>query len=102
LSTDFNPGSSPTQNLWLMTTMGCCHFGMTDTEVIRAVTIEAAAALGLEEEVGSLELGKKADILILENSRHNEIPYRYGMNPVWRVYKQGKCVVKREPAGEAW
>ena len=100
LSTDFNPGSSPTQNLWLMATMGCSQLKMTAEEVIRAITIEAAAALALEEEVGSLEVGKKADILVLENTRHAEIPCRYGMNPVWRVYKGGRCVVKRDPAGE--
>ncbi len=96
LSTDFNPGCSPTQNLWLMATMGCSQLRMTADEVIRAITIEAAAALGLDHEVGSLEVGKKADILILENTRRAEIPYRYGMNPVWRVYKEGKCVVKRD------
>ncbi len=92
LSTDFNPGSSPTQNLWLMTTLGCSQLRMTAAEVIRAVTIEAATALALEHEVGGLEVGKKADILILECDDHQEIPYHYGMNPVQRVYKNGKCV----------
>ena len=100
LSTDFNPGSSPTQNLWLMATMGCSQLRMTAEEVIRAITIEAAAALALDDEVGSLEVGKKADILILDETREAEIPYRYGMNPVWRVYKDGKRVVKRDSPGE--
>lgn len=96
LSTDLNPGSSPTANLWLMATMGCSQLHMTAEEVIRAITIEAAAALALDDEVGSLEVGKKADILIVDEARHAEIPYRYGMNPVWRVYKEGKLVVKRD------
>jgi imidazolonepropionase len=100
LSTDFNPGSSPTQNLWLMATMGCSQLGMSAAEVIRGITIEAAAAVGREREVGSLEVGKKADILILEYRRHLEIPYRYGMNPIWQVFKNGKSVIRREPAGE--
>jgi imidazolonepropionase len=100
LSTDFNPGSSPTQNLWMMATMGCSQLRMTAEEVIRAITIEAAAALALEDEVGSLEVGKKADILILDHSREVEVPYRYGMNPVWRVFKDGKRVVKRDIYGE--
>jgi imidazolonepropionase len=100
LSTDFNPGSSPTQNLWLMATMGCSQLGMSAAEVIRGITIEAAAALGLEHEVGSLEVGKRADILVLEYARSVEIPYRYGMNPIVCVIKNGKCVVKRNPAGE--
>jgi imidazolonepropionase len=99
LSTDLNPGSSPTANLWLMATMGCSQLRMTAEEVIRAITIEAAAALGLDDEVGSLEVGKKADFLVLEEYRYVEIPYKYGMNPVWRVYKNGSMVVKRELAG---
>jgi imidazolonepropionase len=100
LSTDLNPGSSPSQNLWLMGTMGCSQLRMTAQEVIRAITIEAAAALALDDEVGSLEVGKKADILILDSSRYAEIPYRYGMNPVWRVFKEGRLVVKRDISGE--
>jgi imidazolonepropionase len=100
LSTDFNPGSSPSQNLWLMATMGCSQLRMTAEEVVRAITIEAAAAIALDHEVGSLEVGKKADILVLEETRYAEVPYRYGMNPVWRVYKDGNLVVKRDLAGE--
>lgn len=95
LSTDLNPGSSPTQNLWLMATMGCSQLHMSAEEVILAITIQAAAALALEDEVGSLEVGKKADILVLDETRYVEIPYRYGMNPVVRVYKEGKLVVQR-------
>ncbi len=96
LSTDLNPGSSPTENLWLMGTMGCSQLKMTADEVIRAMTIEAAAALALDDQVGSLEVGKKADILILDCQRDVQIPYRYGMNPVWRVFKDGKLVLKRD------
>lgn len=96
LGTDFNPGSSPTQNLWLIATMGCSLLGMSSEEVIRAVTIEAAAAVGREDDIGSLEVGKKADILVLECRRHVEIPYRYGMNPVWQVFKDGHQVIMRE------
>ncbi len=98
LSTDLNPGSSPTENLWLMATMGCSQLKMSTEEVIRAITIEAAAALAMEDQVGSLEVGKKADILILDSQREVQIPYRYGMNPVWRVFKDGKLVVKRDIA----
>lgn len=100
LSTDFNPGSSPTQNLWLMTTMGCSELAMSPAETILGITIEAAAALALEGEVGSLEVGKKADILILEYKRYLDIPYRYGMNPVRRVFKEGKLVAKQDPMGD--
>jgi imidazolonepropionase len=100
LSTDLNPGSSPTENLWLMATMGCAQLKMSAEQVIRAITIEAAAALALDDQVGSLEVGKKADIVILDSHRDVEIPYRYGMNPVWRVFKDGKLVVKRDLLSE--
>jgi imidazolonepropionase len=96
LSTDLNPGSSPTENLWLIATMGSSQLKMTADEVIRAITIEAAAALAVDDEVGSLEVGKKADILILDSHRYVEIPYRYGVNPVWRAFKNGNLVVKRD------
>lgn len=100
LGTDFNPGSSPTQNLWLIATMGCSMLGMSTEEAIRAVTIEAAFAVGREHAVGSLEVGKRADFLILEHRKSVEIPYRYGMNPVWQVYKDGRCVVTRDYMAE--
>ncbi len=100
LGTDFNPGSSPTQNLWLIATMGGSMLGMSAEEVIRAITIEAAAAVGRDHEVGSLEVGKRADFLVLEYRNYVEIPYRYGMNPVWMVYKNGRCVVQREHVDE--
>ncbi len=98
LSTDLNPGTSPTENLWLMASMGCSQLKMTVDEVIRAITIEAAAALALDDQVGSLEVGKKADVLVLDIQRDVQIPYRYGMNPVWRVFKDGRLVVKRDLA----
>jgi imidazolonepropionase len=101
LSTDLNPGSSPSENLWLMATMGCSQLRMSADEVIRAITIEAAAALAVDDQVGSLEVGKKADILVLEYHRDVEIPYRYGMNPVWRVYKDGRLAVKRDLVAES-
>lgn len=96
LSTDLNPGTSPTENLWLMATMGCSRLKMTADEVIRAITIEAAAALAVDDQVGSIEVGKKADLLILDSQRYVQIPYRYGMNPVWRVFKDGNLVIKRD------
>ncbi len=83
-----------------MASMGCSQLRMMAEEVIRAITIEAAAALAMDDEVGSLEVGKKADILILDETRHAEVPYRYGMNPVWRVYKEGRLVVNRDLLGE--
>jgi len=100
LGTDFNPGSSPTQNLWLIATMGGSMLGMTAEEVIRAITIEAAAAVGRDREVGSLEVGKNADFLVLEYRNYVEIPYRYGMNPVWMVFKDGRHASRRDHVDE--
>jgi imidazolonepropionase len=80
--------------------MGGSMLGMSAEEVIRAVTIEAAVAVAREHEVGSLEVGKKADFLILEYEDYVEIPYRYGMNPVWQVFKNGRRVIEREHVEE--
>jgi len=63
LSTDFNPGSSPTQNLWLMGTMGCSALRMTAEEVLRATTIEAAAAIAVDDEVEAWRSGRRRTFL---------------------------------------
>lgn len=85
LSTDFNPGSSHTQNLWLMGTMGSSYMGLTPAECLRAMTAGAASALGLQKEVGQLKPGMQGDLLILKSSDWQDILYLYGTNPVEQV-----------------
>ncbi|GGF26642.1 imidazolonepropionase [Halobacillus andaensis] len=94
LSTDANPGSSPTISLPFIMNLGCLKMGMTPEEVLTATTINAAYAIGCADEAGSLEAGKKADITIFNVPNYLTLSYQYGMNHVDTVIKAGKLVVK--------
>lgn len=96
LSTDLNPGSSMTESLPLMMTMGCLFYRMTPKEVIQAVTINAARSMEKEHEIGSLEPGKKADLLILEIPNYKYLPYHFGVNHTECVIKKGEIVYERK------
>jgi imidazolonepropionase len=85
ISTDFNPGSCPSKNLWLAVSMACLKMGLTPLEALAAVTLNAAWAIGQEQECGSLEPGKRADILLLKVPTCEEVPYWLGENPVQEV-----------------
>ncbi|GGP07373.1 imidazolonepropionase [Oceanobacillus neutriphilus] len=93
LSTDQNPGSSPTISLPFMMNLGCLKMEMTPEEVLTATTINAAHAIGCADEAGSLEAGKKADITIFDVPNYLTLSYQYGMNHVDTVIKAGKQVV---------
>ncbi|MED4572193.1 imidazolonepropionase [Brevibacillus agri] len=93
LSTDCNPGSSPTVSLPLMMNLGCLKMGMTPAEVLTAATINAAHAIRCAHEVGSIEVGKKADIAIFDVPDFMTLQYRYGVNHVDTVIKKGTVVV---------
>lgn len=92
LSTDYNPGSCPTENLQLVMSFASLIMKLTPEEVITAVTINGAAALGLEEEIGSIELGKKGDIVIFDSPNLEYILYHFGINHVDTVVKNGEIV----------
>lgn len=94
ISTDFNPGSSPTISLPFIQNLACLNMGMTMEEVITATTINAAYAINRGDEVGSLEAGKKADIVILNVPNYKQMQYFYGMNHTHTVIKGGQVVVK--------
>jgi imidazolonepropionase len=96
LATDFNPGSSPNNNLQFIINLACLYLKMTLEEVINAITINAAHALGKADSVGSLEEGKKADIVIFDAPNYQYLSYRYGTNLVEKVIKNGKLVVGGE------
>ncbi|KPC75596.1 imidazolonepropionase [Thermoactinomyces vulgaris] len=93
LSTDYNPGSSPTESLQLVMTLGCLNLGMTPEEVLTAMTINAAHAIGRADAVGSLEVGKQADLVIYDAHNLAYLPYHFGVNHVDTVVKNGKVVV---------
>ncbi|MCK0069004.1 imidazolonepropionase [Kordiimonas laminariae] len=78
LATDANPGSSPVQSLQLMLHMGCTLFGLTPEEAIAGITRNAAKALGLQDDRGTLEAGKRADILLFDIETPAELCYWVG------------------------
>ncbi|MBW4829117.1 MAG: imidazolonepropionase [Clostridiaceae bacterium] len=89
LSTDYNPGSCPTENLQLIMSFASLIMKMTPEEVITAATINGACSLGLEIEKGSIEEGKKADLVIFDAPNLNYIIYHFGINHVEKVVKDG-------------
>lgn len=93
LSTDANPGSSPTISLQFIMNLGCLKMGMTPEEVLTATTINAAHAINCADRIGSLEVGKQADIAIFNIPNYMMMSYKYGMNHIDTVIKGGKPVV---------
>jgi imidazolonepropionase len=92
LATDLNPGSAPCFSLPFVMALACRYMGMTPAEALHAVTINAAHAVGMAEWVGSLEVGKQADLLILQDADYRHLTYFFGHNPVNKVIKCGKIV----------
>lgn len=90
LATDFNPGSCPTANLALVMSIACLYMAMTPEEVFHAVTINAAYSLGRSERIGSIEVGKQADLVIFDVDNYKKIPYFFGVNLVTTVIKAGR------------
>ncbi|GGA41883.1 imidazolonepropionase [Kroppenstedtia eburnea] len=96
LSTDCNPGSSPTISLPLIMNLGCLKMGMTPAEVLTATTINAAHAIRRGHEIGSLEAGKKADLVVFDVPNYMGLQYHYGSNHTRTVIKDGKVVYERD------
>ena len=90
MATDFNPGSCPCLNMQLVMNLGCLRYRLTPEEVLTAVTLNGAAAIGRAEAVGSLAPGKRGDLLIWEARDLNYVCYRMGSNLVHTVVKGGK------------
>src|SRR4051794_35169152 len=95
IGTDFNPGTSPTPSLPLAMTAACLNLRMSPDEVLAAVTINAALALGLADEIGSLEAGKQADLVIWNVPTSRQIPYWPAAELVRTVVKRGRVVLDR-------
>lgn len=93
LSSDYNPGSCPSENLQFVMQLGCLGLKMTPNEVLNAVTINAAYAIDRQDEIGSLEVGKKADLVVFDAPNIEYLMYHFGINHVNRVYKKGNLVV---------
>jgi imidazolonepropionase len=95
IGTDFNPGTSPTASLPLAMTLACLELGMTPDEALVATTINAAHAVGLGEEIGALEPGRSADLVIWDVPTSRQIPYWPAANLVRTVVKRGRVVLER-------
>jgi imidazolonepropionase len=99
LATDFNPNCL-VENMQLVIAFACHFMRLTSAEAITAATINAAHAICRANEVGSLEVGKKADAVILDAPNHKFLGYHFGVNLVDKVIKNGRVVVDREKQGE--
>jgi len=96
ISTDYNPGSCPTENMQLVMSFASLLYKMTPEEVLTASTINGAASLKLENKIGSIEVGKKADILVLDSPNFDYVIYHFGINHTLYVIKNGKLVLDRQ------
>ena len=95
IGTDFNPGTSPAASLPLAMSFACVNLRMSPDEVLAAVTINAARAVALEDEIGSLEAGKAADVVVWRVPSTSQIPYWPGADLVRTVIKRGRVILER-------
>lgn len=94
LATDCNPGTSPTESLQTVMTFACFGMKMFPCEIINAMTINAACAINREKEIGSIEVGKKADIVVFNSKNLDYLIYHFGTNAVQLVIKNGNIVIQ--------
>ncbi len=92
LATDINPGSAPCPSMTLVMALAARYQRLLPAEALNASTINAAHALGVGERLGSLEVGKQADLLIVNAPDYRHLAYQFGVNLVERVFKRGKNV----------
>jgi len=95
LATDLNPNCW-TESMQMIIALACYNMKLSPAEALTAATINAACAIERQEEIGSLEVGKKADIVVFDVPNHNFLPYQFGVNLVSKVIKNGKVVVDFE------
>lgn len=91
-ASDFNPGSCPSMNLQFVMNLACIKYRLLPEEVLTAVTINPACAIGIGERVGSLEVGKQADMVIWNAPDMEMLCYRFGSNMAKMVIKKGKII----------
>ncbi|MCD4784820.1 MAG: imidazolonepropionase [Candidatus Eremiobacteraeota bacterium] len=95
LATDYNAGSCMSESMQMAMSLGVIAMKMTPEEAINSATYNAAFAVGMSDAVGSIEVGKKADMIVMGINNYREIPYHFGVNLVKMVFKSGKVVVER-------
>ena len=99
LASDCNPGTCPTENLPLVGTMACTQMGMLPAEALTALTLGGAAAVGRADRIGSLEVGKQADLVILDVPDYRQLFYHFGVSHVDTVIKRGRVVYQAGAGG---
>ncbi len=92
LATDHNPGSAPCLSLPLVMAIACRYQRLNPAEALTAVTVNAAHALGMADRIGSIEAGKRADLILLKAADYRHLAYAFGGNPVARVMRAGNWV----------
>jgi len=98
LATDYNPGTSPTLSMPMILSLACTQLRMTPAEAIAATTINAAYSLRREKTIGSLEVGKQADLAVFAVADYREIPYYFGVSRCWMTVKRGRVIHAPEQA----
>ncbi len=98
LATDYNPGTSPTVSMPMILSLACSQLRMTPAEAITAATINAAYALRRDDRIGSLGVGKFADLAVFDVADYREIPYYFGVNTCWMTIKRGVTVYAADKA----
>jgi imidazolonepropionase len=94
LATDFNPGSSMTESLFFVMQLAVFTLKMGVEEAVNAVTANASYALTRDQEIGSLEVGKKMDLVLCRAPHYLTLVYHFGINPIKHVIKNGNVVLK--------
>ncbi|GAB6119810.1 imidazolonepropionase [Dysgonomonas termitidis] len=92
LATDLNPGSSFTNSIPLLFALACIYMQLSPEEALTALTINGAAAVGKADKIGSIDIGKQGDLVILEYPSYKFLPYHIGMNIVEKVIKKGQLI----------
>lgn len=92
IATDCNPGSSNTESMPMVFVLAVFELGLTIEETLTAATLNAACCLGLGDRIGSIEVGKDADLVVLDAPNLLHLAYHYGVNPVATVIKRGEIV----------
>ncbi|MBD3308769.1 imidazolonepropionase, partial [candidate division KSB3 bacterium] len=99
LATDMNPGSCFTESIPLIFALAALYMQMSPEEAVTALTINGAAAVGREERIGSLDVGKQGDLVILEIPSYKYLPYHIGVSTVEKVVKRGVLVYDKADRG---
>ena len=95
LATDLNPNCW-TESMQMIIALACYHMKLSPAEALTAATINAACAIQKQDEIGSLEIGKKADLIVFDVHNHDFLPYHFGVNLVSKVIKNGKIIVDND------